>query len=243
MPGEGCKDAMASHLFLPYRIYYDGVFRASVVLAHEGSFSLMFRYVDEFNYYAFQVVTEGNTKEIRLIKMEYGEMVVLEKDEQGGVMMNIWYDISIRFVQRDLEVRWAVHSPGNMPDDKTFGPLDDDMPVALSTSDGFLSSGTIAFGTEGTDQGIAFTRIQMVPLDCSDPNNKEVTIYIPPEASRYKETAQNVFGLVWLVMQADPPMGGAAVWEFAKNYKSKKGAVIQKSLTYGPDHLGTMVTL
>lgn len=38
-----------------------------------------------------------------------------------------------------------------MPDDTTFGPLDDDMPVALSATDGFLSSGTIAFGTEGTD--------------------------------------------------------------------------------------------
>jgi hypothetical protein len=38
-----------------------------------------------------------------------------------------------------------------MPDDKTFGPLDDDMAVALKATDGFLSSGTIAFGSEGTD--------------------------------------------------------------------------------------------
>jgi len=44
---------MASHMYLPNRIYYDAVFRASIVLAHEGSWSMMFRYIDEFNYYAF----------------------------------------------------------------------------------------------------------------------------------------------------------------------------------------------
>jgi hypothetical protein len=38
-----------------------------------------------------------------------------------------------------------------MPDDKTFGPLDNDMPIALTATDGFLSSGTIGFASDGTD--------------------------------------------------------------------------------------------
>lgn len=38
-----------------------------------------------------------------------------------------------------------------MPDEKTFGPLDDDMAIALTATDGFLASGTIAFGVNGAD--------------------------------------------------------------------------------------------
>jgi len=35
------------------RVYYDGLFRASVLLGNEGSYGLLFRYIDPFNYYAF----------------------------------------------------------------------------------------------------------------------------------------------------------------------------------------------
>jgi len=44
-------------MYLPERTYYDAIFRASVVLAHEGTWAMLFRFVDEYNYYAFQVVT------------------------------------------------------------------------------------------------------------------------------------------------------------------------------------------
>jgi len=55
--GEGCLDSLAAHMYLPERTYYDAIFRASVVLAHEGTWAMLFRFVDEYNYYAFQVVT------------------------------------------------------------------------------------------------------------------------------------------------------------------------------------------
>ncbi len=60
-------DTLATHMYLPERIYYDGTLRASVVLGHLGTYAIMFRYIDEFNYYAFQVVTEDIVKEIRYI--------------------------------------------------------------------------------------------------------------------------------------------------------------------------------
>jgi hypothetical protein len=53
IPGEGAMDGFGTSLFLPYREYYDGNFRASVLLAHEGVIGMLFRYVDPFNYYAF----------------------------------------------------------------------------------------------------------------------------------------------------------------------------------------------
>lgn len=46
-------DGLATHMFLPDRLYYDGRLRASVVLGHIGTYAMMFRYVDEYNYYAF----------------------------------------------------------------------------------------------------------------------------------------------------------------------------------------------
>jgi len=62
-------------------------------------------------------------------------------------------------------------------------------------------------------------------LECSDPNNMEVTIYIPHEASRYKETAMNIFDLSYNTLPAVPETGGKASWEFAPKFKGKAGVV------------------
>jgi len=49
-------------------------------LANEGSYGMVFRYIDQFNYYAFQVVKIGKIAEIRLIKMLYGQVYILASD-------------------------------------------------------------------------------------------------------------------------------------------------------------------
>jgi len=46
-------NGFGTHIVLPYRRYFDASFRASALLSHEGSYGLLFRYIDEFNYYAF----------------------------------------------------------------------------------------------------------------------------------------------------------------------------------------------
>jgi len=66
-------------------------------------------------------------------------------------MMNLWYDIKIKFVQRRISVRWSVHSTNNMPNDQTYGPDDDNMEEVFDVKDGDFAAGTIAFGAEGVD--------------------------------------------------------------------------------------------
>jgi hypothetical protein len=36
----------ATYITIDGRIYYDGIFRASVLLASEGSYGLLFRFID-----------------------------------------------------------------------------------------------------------------------------------------------------------------------------------------------------
>jgi len=43
----------ATHIFMPNRNFFNGVFRASVNMAKDGSYGLLFRYIDQFNYYGF----------------------------------------------------------------------------------------------------------------------------------------------------------------------------------------------
>jgi len=49
--------------------------------------------------------------------MDAGYFYVLDQQDQGGVMMNVWYDIQITFVKRKLSVKWSVHGNGNNPDE------------------------------------------------------------------------------------------------------------------------------
>jgi len=53
MPGNDNENGFATFLFLDDRLYFDANFRATVLLPAEGSYGLCFRYIDQFNYYAF----------------------------------------------------------------------------------------------------------------------------------------------------------------------------------------------
>jgi len=52
-----------------------------------------------------------------------------------------------------------------------------------------------------------------------------VTIFIPHEASRYKETARNIFDLCYNALPAEPETGGKANWKFELKFKKKNGVV------------------
>lgn len=190
-------EGYATYLTLSDRLYYDAKFRASFMLGQQGTFGFVFRYIDQFNYYTFEISKTKDNGSIRILKMSQGYEVVLREDEQGGAMMNTWYDVQVKFIQRTIEVRWGVHAPGNMPDDETYGPEDDDMPLAFEVKDGDFSQGSVGFGVNGCMQGVRFTRIEVKPLECSDPNEEQGSLFVPMDGSRYKENFKEEFSLKW----------------------------------------------
>jgi len=72
MPSKDSTIGFATLLTIDGRQYYDAKFRATILLANEGTYGMVFRYIDQFNYYAFQVVKIGKIAEIRITKMLYG---------------------------------------------------------------------------------------------------------------------------------------------------------------------------
>lgn len=71
----------------------------------------------------------------------------------------MWYDVQIKYVKRQIEVKFGLNSPSNKPDEKTFGPLDDQLPLVFEVKDGDFAQGSCGFATDGTTQGAYFTRI------------------------------------------------------------------------------------
>jgi hypothetical protein len=60
----------ASYLTLQNRLYYDAKFRASAVLGSEGTFGMIFRFIDQFNFYAFRIIKKGGEGKIQILKMQ-----------------------------------------------------------------------------------------------------------------------------------------------------------------------------
>jgi hypothetical protein len=48
-----------------------------------------------------------------------------------------------------------------MPDDDTYGPEDDKMPIAFEVKDGDFIQGSIGFAVNRCTQGVSFTRIEV----------------------------------------------------------------------------------
>lgn len=59
----------------------------------------------------------------------------MDSHDQGGVMINTWYDIQIQYVLKKIEVRFDVHTQSNNPNEKSFGPNDSSMSLVLEAKD------------------------------------------------------------------------------------------------------------
>jgi len=67
-------------------------------------------------------------------------------------------------------------------------------------------------------------------LDCVDPNEEEVIVFVPPESSRF--TLGGVTDINQAFNIIDPPEATIpSVWTVEKTYQGRKLVVMQNSLT------------
>ena len=85
----------ASVLILKYKTFYDAKFSVSINLRDQGTFGLLFRATDYFNYYA--LVFDFKKKMKKFICVINGKEKVIEQKEDGGYVIGQWIRVVLKF--------------------------------------------------------------------------------------------------------------------------------------------------
>jgi hypothetical protein len=74
--------------------YYDFELSVDILFKSIGIAGIAFRYKDPYNYYALIINRRNSYKEI--IRMVNGEKHVIQKIDDGGILINSWHTVKVR---------------------------------------------------------------------------------------------------------------------------------------------------
>lgn len=85
------KERYATHLKFKFRNYFDGVLRVSFLGKEQGRIGVAFRYLDQFNFYVFEMFRGADGSGFKRIrKFVNGEPTVLATEKDGGYLQDKW---------------------------------------------------------------------------------------------------------------------------------------------------------
>ena len=85
------KERYATHLKFKFRNYFDGVLRVSFLGKEQGRVGIAFRYLDQFNFYVFEMFRGADGSGFKRIrKFVNGEPTVLATEKDGGYLQDKW---------------------------------------------------------------------------------------------------------------------------------------------------------
>ena len=149
--------SLSSILILKYKRFYDGGFKLSVELKDRGQFGVLFRVVDQFNYYS--LILDSDKQQKRFIKMINGKEQILSTKEDGGYLINQWYRIR-------LEYKVGLFRLFMKEENKVYNEQDDnDMPLVMEGYDTTLSVGSVGVGVNQISL-LQLDRLEVEPYRC-----------------------------------------------------------------------------
>lgn len=177
------KERPASLLRLKSKNYYDGRIAVSVLAKDTGRIGIVFRYLDQFNYYVFEMqrgTTDSGYKRIR--KFVNGEPTVLRTENDGGYLQDKWYRVIVEFTLGKFVVKMEEESEKNLLED-----YEGQMTKVLEAYDGDFAQGGFGF-TVNAMAGVYFDHFSVKPLKCVDQSIKtNEQLFVPPSCNRFKE--------------------------------------------------------
>ena len=233
--GSFVDSRSGSHLILRNHQYYDFELTFSVLIKDDSAFGTAFRYIDEFNYYIFEISNkDGGFKRIR--RFNKGVPNVIDIKNDGGFIQNKWYYIKIRCIQNNIEVYMSEEANRN--------------DLQFRINDNYFVSGTIAFASQGVHYLLIDT-VSVVPLQCSTTNanvfSTETSKYstLTPTCARFRETFKHGFNDRW--RSIDPPNCETcpSIWKKENNVDNRDTLLKQSVLvrTSNPDNEGAIYVL
>ena len=178
------KERFASVLKLKPKTFFDGRLRVSLLAKDTGRIGIAFRYLDEFNYYVFEMERgNGGSGFKRLRKFVNGEPTILAVENDGGYLQDKWYRIVLDFTLSSFTIKMEEESVKNVQPD-----FEDQMPKVLQGFDGDFAEGGFAFLVNSM-AGVYFDKFMVSTTKCIDQSkNPDINTYVPHSCSRFKES-------------------------------------------------------
>jgi hypothetical protein len=83
--------------------FYDFKINVEIMTRNRGSHGVIFRMIDPFNYYAFEININFGYK--RIVKVVNGNLQVLNTVFDGGIAQNTWYKVEIKGLKTTFRIK------------------------------------------------------------------------------------------------------------------------------------------
>jgi hypothetical protein len=147
-----------------------------IMTVSENLLGVVFRFRDQFNYYAFLLNQKVGYK--RLIRVSNGKYKKLAELKDGGLFQGEWFKVQINLVSANIKVRF-----GQSKNHEKYSEL----PIVFNIDDFELRQGTIGFVVNNNNK-FFFDNLFIKPKHCwtewAAHNKVEV---IPARASIFEE--------------------------------------------------------
>lgn len=160
-------------LFIRERSWYDFSLQINVLVKSTGISGIAFRVTDNYNYYALLLNKTKGYKAI--VKVISGNMTILQKVKDGGILLNDWHTVKITVKSGDISI--------TMYDAEHSSPASTEK--TLTITDNTFSSGSVGVFINGMD-GFYFDDLQVTPSSCWSP-------WIPKKHIQIKSPNSNVY--------------------------------------------------
>ena len=151
---------MASILYLRFKNYYDSILKIIFNLKDSGSFGILFRVTDPFNYYA--LILDSVKKQKRLIKVINGKEKIIKEIDDGGFIVHQWYLLMIRMEMGMFDIYMEKHDELADIKDKN----ENNVEKIMYGYDGVFSSGSVGIGVNNLNQ-IVVNELTVEPVGCT----------------------------------------------------------------------------
>lgn len=221
-----------SFALLRHKSFYDFVFSSYVHAKGNGSVGLIFRALDRYNFYMFQMSNSNNGFR-RLLKFENNQVTELATVQDSGFEDGAWMAIRIECRSSKIKITTV----------KTNKPIYELPNPDIIVSDDFNAAGTIGFYSFGVDN-VHFTKPTVEAVECV---TKDIFLsgVAPLHCNIYEEFYVSKFNKSYMTIDPDNATDGPSNWNYANDVGNEKNVVIQKSAIKGStrDEVPSMIIL
>lgn len=165
------------------KFYYDFKFKVDILTKARGSFGLVFRMQDQFNYIAFEINLETGYK--RVTKFVNGNLNVIQTTLDGGIPQNTWFKVEINAIKSRYIVRI-----GESKSHKDY----DSLPIVFDFEDNTFSNGKVGLFTNGNPQ-FYFDKLVVSSTQCQTKWEVNPIVLVKPDnANIFVEKFEGKFG-------------------------------------------------
>lgn len=147
---------IGSAILINGREYFDFKLSVDILVKSNGISGVVFRYKDQYNFYAFYVDKSAGKKVLSLV--EDGKLKVLKEIRDGGILVNDWHRVEILASAGSFNIfMYDVEQPTKAKTEKV-----------IEYSDFTYSSGFVGLFVNGME-GFFFDNLSVNPAKCWTP--------------------------------------------------------------------------